>query len=360
MNRRVLVIGPLDSGALALSYARAFERLGMEVVPFDSECALHAASRFTGIRILRRAMRRRLWNAVNREALRIARETKPALIFAVKCSFFDGETVSDIRRLTGAPFVNHYPDNPYIGITWDPREASALRRDLIEVFRQYSMVFMWGRTLLERLQRDGVEARYLTFAVDPELFQPQAVGEGLDCERCHTSHDVAFVATYSRSRCDEVAAIRRHTIAVWGNNWPHDWRGPAGQHRAHPPVWGSDVSRIYARAPVSINVLNRENLGGPNMRTFEIPGSGGCMLARWSPAQHGIFPEGEAAAYYRSPGEIDDKLDELLRDRDLRARLRRNATRIAAGETYDVRAETVLRECGLPVPNPVAQRSVTH
>src|SRR5271165_958545 len=129
----------------------------MEVVRFDSERALQAASRFTGNRILRRAMRSRLWNAVNREAVRVAQEAQPALIFAVKCSFFHPETVLAIRKLTGAPFVNHYPDNPYIGITWDPREASALRRDLIEVFRQYSIVFMWEPTLLERLQRDGVE-----------------------------------------------------------------------------------------------------------------------------------------------------------------------------------------------------------
>jgi len=359
MNRRVLVIGPLETGALALSYARAFERLGMEVVRFDSELALRNASRFTGNRILRRALRSRLWNAVNREALRVAQEARPALIFAVKCSFFHPATVREIRRLTGAPFVNHYPDNPYIGITWDPREASALRRDLIEVFRQYSIVFIWERSLLTRLQRDGVEARYLTFAVDPELFQPQAFGEGLHCERCNATHNVAFVATYSRCRCAEVAAIRRHAIAIWGNNWPRQWRGLAGQHRAHAPVWGSAVSGIYARAPVSLNVLNAENLGGPNMRTFEITGSGGAMLARWSPAQNEIFPEGEAAAYYRSPDEIDDKLDELLGNRDLRARLRRNATRIAAGETYDVRAESVLRECGLRAPNPLPRRSLT-
>ncbi len=50
--------------------------------------------------------------------------------------------------------MNHYPDHPYIGVRWDPREASALRRDLIEVLRQYSIVFMWERSLVERLQRD--------------------------------------------------------------------------------------------------------------------------------------------------------------------------------------------------------------
>ncbi len=359
MNRKVLVIGPLDTGALAQSYVRAFERLGMELVGFDSERALRKASRFTGNRILRRTLRSRLWNAVNREVLQVAQDAHPALIFAVKCSFFHPETVRAIRKLTGAPFVNHYPDNPYIGITWDPREASALRRDLIEVFRQYSIVFMWEHTLLERLERDGVEARYLTFAVDPELFQPRSFPEGLDCQRCSVTHDVAFVATYSRSRCAEVAAIRRHAVAIWGSNWPRHWQALSGPHRAHAPVWGSAVSEIYARAAVSLNVLNAENLGGPNMRSFEIPGSGGVMLARYSPAQDAIFPEGEAAAYYRAPEEIDNCIDELLRDAELRSRLRRNAIRLAAAQTYDVRAATVLRECGIGVPNAIPHRSLT-
>ena len=129
------------------------------------------------------------------------------------------------------------------------------------------------------------------------------------------------------TRCAEVAAIRRHKVAIWGSNWPRKWSTLSGQHRVHPPVWGSAVGNIMAKAAVSLNVLNAENLGGPNMRTFEIPGSGGVMLARYSPEQHEFFPEGEAALYYRSPEEIDAKIDELLRDRDLRERIRRNAIR---------------------------------
>ena len=358
-NNKVLVIGPTNDGALAESYARAFERLGMEVVRFDSDRALRRASRFAGNRILRRALRSSLWNAVNREAVEVAEQVRPALIFAVKCSFFHPETIRRIRKSLGVPFVNHYPDHPYIGIRWDPREASALRRDLIEVMRQYSMVFMWERSLVERLRRDGVEARYLPFAVDPEISRPQAVPEGLHCDACHGDHEVAFVATYTRFRCAEVAAIRKHTLAIWGNHWPRKWRGLSGQHRAHPPIWGSACGDIYARAPVSLNVLNAENLGGPNMRTFEVPGSGGVMLARYSAAQDEFFPENEAAVYYRSPAELDDKIELLLRDPDLRARIRSNGARLAAGQTYDVRAAQVLRECGLAIPIPSDPRSLT-
>jgi len=349
-NNKVLVIGPSNEGALPESYARAFERLGMEVVRFDSERAQMQASRFTGNRILRRALRPALWNAVNREVAEVAQHVRPALIFAVKCSFFHPETIRQIRKSVGVPFVNHYPDHPYIGIRWDPREASALRRDLIEVLRQYSIVWMWERSLVERLRRDGVEAKYLPFAVDPELSRPQSVAEGLHCDACHLNHDVAFVATYTRFRCAEVAAIRKHTVAIWGNNWPQKWRTLSSQHRAHPPVWGRAVGDIYARAAVSLNVLNAENLGGPNMRTFEVPGSGGVMLARYSPEQNEFFPENEAAVYYRSPAEIDDKIDWLLRDRELRVRIRKNAAGLAEAQTYDVRAAQVLRECGVDIP----------
>jgi spore maturation protein CgeB len=350
MNRKVLVIGTTSEGALPESYARAFERLGMDVVRYDFEQAIMRASRFTGNRVLRRVLRQVLWNAVNREVAEVAQSVRPALIFAVKASFFHPETVRQIRKSLGVPFVNHYPDHPYIGVRWTPREPSALRRDLIEVLRQYSIVFMWERSLVERLQRDGVEAKYLTFAVDPELFRPQAGVEGLRCDACNVNHEVAFVATYTRFRCDEVAAVRRNTVAIWGNNWPRKWRSLSGQHRVHAPVWGSAVGDIYAKAAVSLNVLNAENLGGPNMRTFEIPGSGGVMLARYSAAQNEFFPENEAAVYYRSAGEMDDKIEWLLRDSELRARIRKNAANLAAAQTYDVRAAQVLRECGVNIP----------
>jgi spore maturation protein CgeB len=74
------------------------------------------------------------------------------------------------------------------------------------------------------------------------------------------------------------------------------------------------------------------------------------MLARYSAAQDQFFPENEAAVYYRSPAEIDDKIERLLRDRESRARIRKNAARLAAAQTYDVRAAQVLRECGVGIP----------
>jgi spore maturation protein CgeB len=349
INNRILVIGTTSEGSLPESYARAFERRGMEVVRFDSERALMQANRFTGNRILRRALRSVSWNTVNREVAEVAKHVRPALIFAVKCSFFHPETVWQIRNSVGVPFVNHYPDHPYIGIRWDPREASALRRDLIEVLRQYTIVFMWEKSLVERLRRDGVEAKYLTFAVDPEVFRPQPGCEGLHCEICGRRHEVIFVGTRTRARQKEINCIARHEVAIWGNGWTSG-RGAAPGQRIHAPVYAASVAKMYGAAAVSLNVLNAENLGGPNMRTFEVPGSGGVMLARYSEAQAEFFPENEAAAFYRSPEELDAKIDWLLGDAALRERIRRNAVRLAASQTYDHRAAEVLRQVGLTAP----------
>ena len=349
MNRKVLVIGPLNEGTLAESYARAFERLGMEVVRFDSEVALRQASRFTGNRILRRALRSSLWNAVNRQAMEVAERVRPGLIFAVKCSFFHPETIRRIRKSTGVPFVNHYPDNPYIGVRLGLGEASTQRRDLIEVFREYTAVLMWEDTLVQRLRDDGVPTNYLAFGVDPELFHSQPAPKPLSCQSCGAQHRVVFVGTCTRARRKELASVRTHAVGIWGNLWPEKWKA-APQHRIHPPVYAEAVAQIHAAADISLNVLNAESLEGHNMRTFEVPASGGVMLARYTSAQDKLFPENEGAAYYRSAEEIDAKIDWLIGDAAARERIRHNAVRLAALHTYDHRAAEVLGYVGLGVP----------
>src|SRR5271168_4190591 len=149
-NNKILVIGPSHRGALPKSYARAFERLGMEVFHFDDDRALFRATGLAGNRLLRRAFRPLLWRQLNRAVLEIAETVRPALIFAVRAAYLEPESVAHIRKLTGAPFVNHYPDNPYIGVRLAPGEPSAQRHNLIEALREYSTVWMWERSILQR------------------------------------------------------------------------------------------------------------------------------------------------------------------------------------------------------------------
>lgn len=341
-NNRILVIGPSHKGSLPESYACAFERMGMRVFRFDDEREVFSAGQYATNRVLRRALRSRLWAQLNEKTLKLVVEVRPAMVLAVRASYLETATVGRLREELGVRVVNYYPDNPYVGVPLDPRKPSTQRRDLIDVLREYSTVWMWEESLLRRLKDDGVAAEFLPFGVDPEEFRPQGLDEPLYCEECKREHDVVFVGTCTQARLKEIQSIRDYPVAIWGNGWPK-----LPRHRVHAPVYGRELAQIYGAAKVALNVLNAESLEGHNMRTFEVPASGGVMLARYTKAQAEFFPEGQAAAYYRKdggPGEgIDAKIDELLADATLRVRIRREGARLAAAHTYDVRAREILR-----------------
>jgi spore maturation protein CgeB len=347
MPTRVLIIGAFGPGDLAASYARGFERLGLEVSRFDSDRAYLDANRFARNRYVRRALRPWLWHTVNRSTIAAARAVRPQIVLAIKAAYLNPETIQLIRRELGVPFVNYYPDNPYCGVPLNPRKTSAQRRDLLTVLQQYSRVWTWEPSLTERLRGDGAAAAYLPFGFDDGLGQPGTAGAG-PCRECAGAHHVVFVGQHSDKREDHVSAIRRHTVALWGARWPRAERRFDGRHAIHhTSVAAGAAAQIYAAADVSLNVVDDLNMPGHNMRTFEIPGSGGVMLATHTAEQAAVFPDGEAALYYRTPSEIDGLIDRVRSEPDLADRLRRNGQAIAREHSYQRRAEAMLDELGM-------------
>ncbi len=106
-------------------------------------------------------------------------------------------------------------------------------------------------------------------------------------------------------------------------------------------AFASRCAQLYSSSRISLNVLDDLNMPGHNMRSFEIPASGGLMLSTYTDEQAAFFPENEAALYYRDPSELDDQIDRVLRDAAWAARLRANATAIAATHDYRQRAKII-------------------
>ncbi len=346
--KRLLLIGPFGAGQLAESYARGFERRGIEVVRFDSDRAYFEASAFANNPYYRRVFRPWLWRKVQRATLAAARSVTPDVVMAVKCAYLDAETVRTVRRELSVPFVNYYPDNPYCGVPLDPRKTSAQRRDLVDVLKEYTRVWTWEPQLTMRLQGDGVSAAYLPFGVDDEVFRADHTGESPSCRECATDHRVVFVGQHSDKREAHLSAITAHSVGLWGSRWSRASARVERRHVVHrTPCVGATSAALYRAADVSLNVVDDLNIPGHNMRTFEITGSGGVMLSSYTAEQDAIFPEGEAAAYYRGPEELDAQLNRLLGDRAYTARLRHNASAIASEHSYERRAATLLTQLGV-------------
>lgn len=348
MGKRLLLIGGFGPGQLPDSYARAFERRGFEVFRFDSDRAYFESAPFARNPYFRRLFRAALWGKVNHATVAVARTVKPHAVMAVKGSYLDPGTIRIIKRELGVPFFNYYPDNPYCGVPLDPRKTSAQRRDLGDVLREYTRVWTWEPALARRLQSDRVSAGYLPFGVDDEVFRPDGPRPEPRCHECAQDHRVVFVGQHSYKREDHLSAVRDHPVALWGNRWSRAAPRFGGRHIVHQePAFGATCAALYAAANVSLNVVDDLNMPGHNMRTFEITGSGGVMLSSYTAEQAAIFPEGEAAAYYRKPDELDALLGQLCSDTAFAARLRRNAVAIAAEHSYERRAAVMSAELGL-------------
>ena len=348
MGTRLLMIGGFGPGQLPDSYARGFERRGLDVFRFDSDRAYFESAVFAHNPYFRRALRPLLWAKMHRATIAVARTVKPHAVMVVKGSYLDAQTVRSLRRELGVPFFNYYPDHPYCGVPLSPRKTSAQRRDLIDVLKEYTRVWTWEPALVARLQSDGVSAGYLPFGVDDEVFRPDAPGPPSPCRACARDHRVVFVGQHSDKREAHLSAVREHPVGLWGNRWSRAAGRFRGLHAVHEePAFGDTCAALYRSADVSLNVVDDLNMPGHNMRTFEIAGSGGVMLACHTAEQAAIFPPGEAAMYYHEPKELDDLLSRLCGDRPFAARLRRNAAAIASGHSYERRAASLMAELGL-------------
>lgn len=346
-GRRLLLIGSFTPGDLAASYAAAFRRQHARVVTFDSDQAYFHAGVGAGNRWTRRVLRPLLWGRVNRATLALVDSVRPDAVVVFKGAYLEAATVRAIRRTRGIPVVNYYADNPFCGVPLNPRKTSAQRRDLLDVLKEYTRVWTWEPGLVARLNTIGVDAAYLPFGVDHEAYNPDA-GAPPPCEEGHDAHDVVLIGQHNDKRERHLAAIQRHAVGVWGSRWSSAGGRLAGRHHVHQaPMWGAATAQRYRAAAVSLNVVDDLNMPGHNMRTFEIPASGGLMLASHTAEQAAIFPDGEAALYYRDPRELDDLIGRVLSEPRWAEGIRRRALAIARGHSYDCRAATMFADLAI-------------
>jgi len=344
-RKTVLIVGLFSKGALGTSFAAAFQRLGYEVCRFDYDEAYCSCSRLSRNRVLRRALRSFLWDRMNLITSELASGLKPSLILAVKAPYLHPETLRNLRLSLGIPVVNYYPDNPYCGVPWDPRKTSAQRHDLLDALREYSHVWIWQPDMAARLRGDGVNAGCMPFACDAEVYHPHPPSRSKTCSECPGDHQVVLVGQHNAKREDHVRSVRTHSVALWGARWTRIGSQLCDRHHVHrEEAFGAVSSRIYSLSAVSLNIVDDLNIPGHNMRTFEIPASAGVMLSTYTKEQADIFPENDAACYYRHKEELDSKIECLLHDDALRDRISRNALRIAGDHTYERRVASILHE----------------
>ena len=338
---KILIIGPYGDGLLSLSYGKAFESIGHDVLWFDSVREYRDINFFPENRLIRRLIRSRLWKVLNDRIIEKVRDGKPDLILAFKAPFLHPATIRSICGDGGIPIVNYYPDNPYCGVPLNPNKTSAQRRDIVDCLREYTLVYTWSEQLVQHLNNDGVHSVYLPFGVDSFTYNPVST----NVDECYSQHHRAvFVGQRNKKRDRHLSAILKHQVTIWGPLWEKPSKNISGRHVIRKDqAFGRDCAAIYTNSDVALNIVDDLNMPGHNMKTFEIPACGGVMIATYTKEQDKFFPEGEAACYYRDPMELDNTIERLLADKDFRKRISKNALAISKDHTYIERAKELIK-----------------
>jgi hypothetical protein len=127
-------------------------------------------------------------------------------------------------------------------------------------------------------------------------------------------------------------------VGVFGGDWSPMGLGPGG--------WVEFLrqSEVYARGRVALNITDGHDEEGLTMKPFEIAASGTPMLHYHAEGLARCFADGFEVATFSTPREARQKLDMLLDDSQLRARMASAAReRVLAEHTWEKRVLEMLR-----------------
>ncbi len=312
---RVLLVGSLASGALERYCARGLEALGHELLVYDRHVELNSKVRFQNTPVLYELEQIPLRRCFNKRLLKVAEGFQPELVIIVKGVEILPETIKSLRKLAFRPIlVNWNPDSPF-----DYATANT-NKNIIDSIPLFDIYFIWDKDLFAPLQNAGTQqVEYLPFAYDPEAHAPATLSVA---ERDMLQSEVCFVGGYTPERAALLEHLTTFDLRVFGTNWEkvaannplrgcivNEWRG----ERA--------LAKVVAGSTLTLNFIRKQNGQAHNMRTFEAPAMGGCMLSTLTRDQQKWLPDDVGAVYFTDADSLQEQVRYYVKHTDEAAQI---------------------------------------
>ena len=126
--------------------------------------------------------------------------------------------------------------------------------------------------------------------------------------------DVSFVGHWEDDRRTEhveaILGVPSIRFGLWGGNWHTSPLAEVLRERFGPlnVLEPPEYNRTTNRSKVCVGFLSAINNDTYTRRCFEIPAAGGFMLAPYTEDLAALFRESQEAEYFRSSGEMLDKI----------------------------------------------------
>ena len=265
-----------------------------------------------------------LWlNKLNEIYFKEISSYSPDLVLSIKGETLFPTTIKKLGREIGVKTALWNPD--------DPRFFSALVRHIAPL---YDIVFTYSANAIKTYESIGVnKVERIVFGCDPSFHDNNFV------ERKNVNR-VIFIGTYSPKRYRFIKSLIHAGIPidVAGKYWPPG----ISKNLINNGLFGKQYVEFLKKYSIVLNMHQNINYG-PNMRTFEVTGSGGVLLTDRAEDILSFFSENEEILTYNDIEEAKRIIKGILIGDINTEKLAKNAYNVCHLKySYEKRANEML------------------
>lgn len=331
---KILLIGSDYNWSIERIYQRELEALGhkVELVAVQNmfydyyyKSILHKLIYRVGLSKILTKINKILMNKVENEHY--------DLIWVFKGMEIFPETLKQLKIKTNK-LINYNPDNPFIFSGKGSGNHNVTNS--ISLFDLHLTYDAWVKDKIENEFK--IKTEMLTFGFDDTAVQ------NLNLYSEEEVLAVCFLGNPDAYRAAIIYSLLENGIEIhlYGNNWSKFVKHELAV--IHNPVYGLEFYNTLRKYRVQLNIMRVHNLNSHNMRSMEIPGVGGVMLAPQTADHSTFFNVDQEIFVYRDESSLTHEVKRILTtDKMVIDKLREKARKKVLEQfTYKIQTKRIL------------------
>ena len=332
---KILMTDSKNDRLLAYFYSRHLREIsGVQLSSLDYVDELNTRNESVFNRLGQRMLPYIFLKKINRDIIRAVESFKPDLIWIFKGMEIFPETL-DYAGKKGIRLVNYNPDHPFFFAA--SGSGNSFVKNSIPL---YDLHLSYSQEILKDLWNSyQVKGKYLPFGfeISDQIYSRASSVPEIE--------KACFVGCADDERSRVVGLLLKQGIPVdvYGPGWNKYFKSN-GKVKVSPGIYNDDLWQVIRSYRLQLNVFRSQNRNSHNMRSFEIPGIGGIMLAPWSDEHVSFFEPGREAYFFKNDDELLRLSQQILAMEPSRAFEIRQAARqrsLRDGYSYTERSKKV-------------------
>ena len=333
-------------GSGAWCYAKSFISAGYDLIEFSNDAFLMRYYSNIFWKIFRYVNRKRFLERhrtfhVN-ELLELVQKKKPDIIIVLKGLYLSKEDIEKMKKHSA--FVVNINHDDFFSLNTNNRSNLQFK-----AIGAYDYIFVTREVNVAEIYPLNKNVEFFPFSYHPEIhFRHELSAD----DKKKYDVDILFIGTYEKQRAtllELVAQKTNYSMAIYGGSW-HLLPKNSILHKyikSYKGLMTHEMAKAIQCAKISLGFLRKANRDTYTQRTFEIPSSGGVLLAERTNFHQTFFEEGVEAAFFDPDNhdELLQKIDFLMKNVIVREQIRESGFRkvINSSYTYNDRIAQIIR-----------------